>query len=103
MLQREAAGRRVTWALDSAQQLAAPHARPPEAGGGRGDAEAPAMPVGSPDRQMAEMHEPSARLGRSSTSWPVQPACVQADPDLTRRALGNLVGNAIRHGKARRC
>ena len=48
------------------------------------------------------MNEPAARL--SGTDIVAMPGRVEAmaDPALVERVLGNLVGNAIRHAKARR-
>jgi signal transduction histidine kinase len=49
-----------------------------------------------------ELHEPAARLaGADIIALPTR-RVVQADPALVDRALGNLVANAIRHGRARR-
>ena len=51
---------------------------------------------------VAEMHEPAARLARLSIVAMPTRLIAQCDRSLTERALGNLVGNAIRHAKARR-
>lgn len=100
--EREAAGRRVTWALDSAQQLlrrmldhlkleagaVEPHLRP--------------VVVGSLIAQIAEMNEPAARLAGLDIIALSSRLTARADPELVERALGNLVANAIRHAKAKR-
>jgi signal transduction histidine kinase len=58
--------------------------------------------VGPLIARIAEMNEPAARLaGVSLMALPTRLKAV-GDPALTERALGNLVGNAIRHAKARR-
>jgi len=100
--QRQAAARRVTWALDATEQLLRqmldhlrlesgsiePHLRP--------------VAIGPLIARIAEMNEPAARLaGAELVALPSRLAA-DADPALTERALGNLVANAIRHAKARR-
>jgi signal transduction histidine kinase len=100
--QREAAGRRVTWALDSAQQLLRRMLDHLKLEAGAVTPKLRCVPVGALIAQMAEMHEPAARLAGVDIVALSSRHAVQADPDLVERALGNLVGNAIRHAKARR-
>lgn len=100
--ERETAGRRVTWALDAAEQLLRrmlDHLRL-EAGAVRPQVRDVA--VGSAIARVAEMHEPAARLAGLDIIALSSRLTARADPDLLERALGNLVANAIRHAKARR-
>jgi hypothetical protein len=100
--EREAAGRRVTWALESAQELLRRMLDHLKLEAGAVTPKLRAVPVGTLIARMAEMHEPSARLaGVDIVALPSRLAA-RADPDLVDRALGNLVANAIRHAKARR-
>ena len=48
------------------------------------------------------MNEPAAALANVSIHAMPCRLVVRADPALVRRALGNLIGNAIRHAKAKR-
>jgi len=100
--QRQAAAGKVAWAFDATEQLLRQildHLRL-ESG-----AVAPHMgqvAVGPLIARIAEMNEPAARLaGAELVALPSRLAA-NADPALAERALGNLVGNAIRHAKARR-
>ncbi len=100
--ERDAAGRRVTWALESAQELLRRMLEHLKLEAGAVTPKLRAVPVGSLIARMAEMHEPSARLaGVDIVALPSRLAA-RADPDLVERALGNLVANAIRHAKAKR-
>jgi signal transduction histidine kinase len=100
--EREAAGRRVTWALDSAQELLRRMLEHLKLEAGAIAPKLQAVPVGSLIARMAEMHEPSARLAGVDIIALTSRLSARADPDLVERALGNLVANAIRHAKARR-
>lgn len=99
---RALAQRKVTWAFDATQQLLGQmldHLRL-EAGGvephvGR-------LAVGPLIARLAELNEPAARLADVEILALPTHLHVLADPALTERALGNLLGNAIRHAKARR-
>jgi signal transduction histidine kinase len=99
---REAAGRRVTWALDSAQELLRRMLEHLKLEAGAIAPNLRAVPVGSLIARMAEMHEPSARLAGVDIIALTSRLNARADPELVERALGNLVANAIRHAKARR-
>jgi signal transduction histidine kinase len=60
------------------------------------------LAVGPLIARLAELNEPAARLaGVEILALPTHLQAL-ADPALTERALGNLLGNAIRHAKARR-
>jgi len=100
--EREAAGRRVTWALESAQELLRRMLDHLKLEAGAIAPKLRAVPVGSMIARMAEMHEPSARLAGMDIIALTSRLSALADPELVERALGNLVANAIRHAKARR-
>ena len=61
-----------------------------------------ASPLGSLIARAAEVHEPAARLAGVDIVALPNRLVSMADPALTERALGNLVGDAIRHAKAKR-
>ncbi len=100
--EREAAARRVAWALDAAQDLLRRMLDHLKLEAGAITPKLRAVPVGSLIARMAEMHEPSARLAGVDIIALTSRLHAQADPDLVERALGNLVVNAIRHAKATR-
>jgi signal transduction histidine kinase len=99
---RAAAVRRADWAFDAMEELlrrildylrldagaVAPNLRP--------------TPLGPLISRVAEINEPAARLANVEIVALPSRLAAAADAELTERALGNLVGNAIRHAKARR-
>jgi DNA-binding NarL/FixJ family response regulator/signal transduction histidine kinase len=100
--QRAAAAAKVSWAFDATEQLLTQmldHLRL-ESG-----AVAPHMgevALGPLIARIAELNEPAARLAGAELVAMPSRLRAAADAALTERALGNLVGNAIRHAKARR-
>lgn len=100
--EREAAGRRVTWALDAAQQLLRRVLDHLKLEAGAVEPRLRAVALGSLIAQIAEMNEPAARLAGLDIIALSSRLSARADPELVERALGNLVANAIRHAKARR-
>ena len=56
--------------------------------------------VGPSIAWVAEIHETSSRTASTEIRAMPSSLCVRADPRLLERALGNLVGNALRHAKA---
>jgi len=100
--QRTAAAGKVTWALDATEQLLRRMLDHLRLESGAVAAEMGPVAVGPLIARVAEMNEPAARL--AGVSLHALPSGLQAaaDPALAERALGNLVANAIRHGKARK-
>jgi signal transduction histidine kinase len=100
--EREAAGRRVTWALDAAEQLLRRMLDHLRLEAGAVTPRLSDVALGSLIARVAELNEPAARLAGVDIIALTTRLAVRADPDLAERALGNLVANAIRHAKARR-
>lgn len=102
VVQRAAASRNVTWAFDTTEQLLRQMLDHLRLDAGAVEPQIEAVGVGPLIARIAEVNEPAARLaGVSILAMPSRIAA-QADVQLTERALGNLVSNAIRHAKARR-
>jgi signal transduction histidine kinase len=99
---RAEAARKVGWAFDATEQILRQmldHLRL-EAG-----AVAPRLDgvaVGPLVSRLAELNEPAARLAGVDLRALPSRLFARGDPALIERALGNLVGNAIRHAKGRR-
>jgi len=60
------------------------------------------MAAGGIIARVVERSEPAARLAGIDLVAVATTAAVSADPALAERALGNLVGNAVRHSAGRR-
>ncbi len=100
--QRAAAARNVTWAFDTTEQLLRQVLDHLRLEAGAVEPRIEVIAVGPLIARIAEVNEPAARLaGVSIAAMPSRIAAL-ADVQLTERALGNLVSNAVRHAKARR-
>lgn len=99
---RAAAARRVTWAFDATEQLLRQMLDHLRLESGAIEPHLGQVAVGPLIARIAEMNEPAARLaGVTLVALPSR-LLAHADPALAERALGNLVGNGIRHAKGRR-
>lgn len=99
---RARAAARVGWAFDTTEELLRrilDHLRL-ESGGV--EARVQQLAVGPLVARIAEMNEPLARIANVDLRAMPSRLEAQGDPALVERALGNLVGNAIRHAKGRR-
>ncbi len=94
--------RGVHWAFDATEQLLGQMLDHLRLESGQVRAEVAVVPLGPLIARAAEMHEPAARLAGAEIIAMPTALVAAADRTLTERALGNLVGNAVRHAKARR-
>ncbi len=100
--QRENAVRGVHRAFDNTEGLLTQMLEHLRLQSGRVEARLDEVAIGTLIARLAEMHEPAARAaGVMIIALPTR-LCVLADPRLLERAMGNLVVNAIKHGKAAR-
>jgi signal transduction histidine kinase len=99
---RDAAARGLNWAFDSTEALLGQMLDHLRLESGQVAARIEAFPLGPAIAQLAEMHEPAARLARVDIIAVPTRLAVRADRALVDRALGNLVTNALRHARARR-
>lgn len=99
---RSRAARGVHWAFDATEQLLGQMLEHLRLEAGQVAARAVAMPVGPLLAELAERHEPAARLAGLEIAVVPSRLAVIGDRALIDRALGNLVGNAIRHAGAGR-
>ena len=100
--QRAKAAGQVTWALDATEQLLHRMLDHLRLESGAVEPRIGRVPLGPLVARIAEMNEPAARLAGVSLHALPSRLHATADTALAERALGNLVGNAIRHAKARR-
>jgi signal transduction histidine kinase len=99
---RERAQRGLDWAFDATEQLLGQMLDHLRLEAGQVEARLAPLALGPVLAELAERHEPAARLAGLAISALPSRLEVTADRALLDRALGNLVGNAIRHAKARR-
>jgi signal transduction histidine kinase len=99
---REKAVRGVHWAFDASEQLLGQMMAHLQLESGVVEPALQALVIGPLIAEVADMHEPAA--GLTGVSLHAMPCGlkVESDPALVVRALGNLIGNAIRHAKAKR-
>ncbi len=100
--QRDKAVRGVHWAFDATEQMLGQMMAHLQLEAGAMEASIEAFVIGPLIAEVADMNEPAAALAGVSLHAMPCSRVVRADPALVRRALGNLVGNAIHHAKARR-
>jgi signal transduction histidine kinase len=99
---RDKAVRGVHWAFDASEQLLGQMMAHLQLESGVVEPRLEALVIGPLIAEVADMNEPAAGLaGVSIHAMPCR-LTVLADSALFERALGNLIGNAIRHAKARR-
>jgi len=99
---RQAAAQRVTWALDSTEQLLRQMLDHLRLESGAVEAHVAPVAVGPLIARIAEMNEPAARLaGMAVLALPTRLTAF-ADVALAERVLGNLVANSVRHAKGSR-
>lgn len=99
---RDRAVRGVNWAFDATEQLLAQMLDHLRLESGQVSARVQALNVGPLLAELAERHEPAARLAGLRLSVAPSSLQVAGDRALVDRALGNLVANAIRHAGAGR-
>jgi signal transduction histidine kinase len=99
---REAAGRKARWAFDSADTMLRALIDHLRLDSGTVTAHPVPQPAGPLLARVAALHEPAARLAAIDLRTLPTRLGLIADAGLAERALGNLVGNAIRHSKGRR-
>jgi signal transduction histidine kinase len=99
---REKAVRGVSWAFDTSEGLLRQMIDHLRLEAGAVAAEMGDVALGGLIAQMGEHHEPAAQIAGVRIIALPSRLHVRADPALIERALGNLVGNAIRHAKAER-
>jgi signal transduction histidine kinase len=99
---RDKAVRGVHWAFDASEQLLGQMMAHLQLESGAVEARMETLVVGPLIAEVADMNEPAAGLaGVSIHAMPCR-LKVRADAALFQRALGNLLGNAIRHARAKR-
>jgi len=100
--QRDRAVRRAGWAFDTTEQLLRRMLDHLRLESGAVQARIQPVAVGPAIARIAELHEPAARLAKVEIVPMTSRLAVDADPELLERAVGNLVGNSLRHAKAKR-
>lgn len=99
---RERAAGKVAWAFDATEELLNRILEHLRLEAGAVEPHLDTVAVGPLIARVVELNEPAARLaGVEVVALPSRLQAV-ADEGLTQRALGNLVGNSLRHAKARR-
>ena len=101
-LKRDKAVRGVHWAFDTTEQLLGQMMAHLQLESGVVEPKEDVFVIGPLIAEIADMNEPAAALGGVSLHAMPCGLAVRADPALVSRALGNLIGNAIRHAKAKR-
>lgn len=90
------------WALDAADQSLTQILEHLRLDAGEIKANSRVFGIGPLIAHMAEFNEPHSRLSNSDIIALPSRFRVLADPALVERAIGNFIGNAIRHAQARR-
>jgi signal transduction histidine kinase len=99
---REKAVRGVHLAFDTTEHLLGQMMAHLQLESGVVESRLEALVIGPLIAEVADMNEPAAVLAGVSLHAMPCGLTVLADPALVERALGNLIGNAIRHAKAKR-
>jgi len=99
---RDKAVQGVHWAFDTTEQLLGQMMAHLQLESGVVEPKGDAFVIGPLIAEIADMNEPAAALANVSLHAMSCGLVVQADQALVRRAIGNLIGNAIRHAKAKR-
>jgi signal transduction histidine kinase len=99
---RDKAVRGVHWAFDASEQLLGQMMAHLQLESGVVEPQLQPLVIGPLIAEVADMNEPAAGLAGVSLHAMPSGLKVLADAALVERALGNLIGNAIRHAKARR-
>jgi signal transduction histidine kinase len=99
---RDKAVRGVHWAFDASEQLLGQMMAHLQLESGVVEPKLEPLVIGPLIAEVADMNEPAAGLAGVSLHAMPSGLRVLADAALVERALGNLIGNAIRHAKARR-
>ena len=99
---RERAAAKVAWAFDATEELLNGILEHLRLEAGAVEPRLETVAVGPLIARVAELNEPAARLaGVVVVALPTRLQAV-ADEALAQRALGNLVGNSLRHAKGQR-
>jgi signal transduction histidine kinase len=99
---RDAAARGLNWAFDTTETLLGQMLDHLRLESGQMAVRIEALTLGPVIAQLAEIHEPAARLAHVDIIAVPTRLAVTADRALLDRALGNFVTNALRHAHARR-
>jgi signal transduction histidine kinase len=99
---RHRAMERIDWAFDSVETMAQQITQHLRLKSGAVSANIGDVPLAPVLGRVVALNEPAARLAGSELRAVFTALRVAGDEALVERALGNFVGNAIRHSKARR-
>jgi signal transduction histidine kinase len=100
--QRDRAARRMGWALDTTERLLTGMLDHLRLDAGAVEPRIEPVALGPLIARIAELHEPAARLAGVAVHAMPSRLTALADAALVERAVGNFVGNSLRHAKARR-